>query len=91
MKTIFYMDFFRDLAFLIAGLASVVQYRLNGTEKLTIAIVAYNMIAAIFQMVSHILEKKFLDSERLLSIVTNIIISVVIAFALTWCLVPIPK
>lgn len=86
----FNMDFFRDFMFLLAGLASVLQYRLNGTEKLAAAIVAYNMIAIIFQMFSHIWEKKFPDSDKGWKLVVNLIVSFGIAFAITQLLVPVP-
>ena len=54
------LDFFRDFMYVLAGVMTIYQYRVDEMESvdnLTVAVIAYGFIAILFQFFSHIFEQ----------------------------------
>ena len=86
------LDIFRDLIYLMAGLATIYQYR-AGDGHLIEAVVSYSFIAILFQLFTHILECVITKDDKEKTPSKNIliiIISFVLSFIITNYLIPIP-
>lgn len=91
------LDFFRDFMYVLAGVMTIYQYRVDEMESvdnLTVAVIAYGFIAILFQFFSHIFEririKKLNKVKKLNKDIFIIIISFVLSFIITQCFIPIP-
>lgn len=88
------INFFIDLIYVLAGLAAVISYKYGGDAKLLKVATAYAFIAILFQFFAHILEQCFdkiqsLNKYEYINSIAVIIISIILALAITQLLIPI--